>query len=142
VNEWTPIIVALLAALGGTAAGFAALRKSGAEAGKASAEAADSIVGSAGEVVKLLRDQMAEMAKREDARDDRLLSLERTVGSWEGWAERVLDVLDRAVALLGEEHRAKLREDVQEVKASRPIRHRRPASDGARPKASKEPPTG
>jgi hypothetical protein len=124
VNEWTPIIVAFLTAASGSLMGWAALRKSRSEASKTDAEAAGAIVGAAGDVVELLRQQMSEAATREVHRDARILQLEIAVGAWEGWAERVLSILDRAMGLLGDEHAKSLAEDVKYVKRTRPARHR------------------
>lgn len=116
------VIVAFVTAVGGSVAGLAALRRSGSEAAKANAEAAGSIVGASQDVVTLLREQMADMAAREDHRDRRLMALEVTVGAWEGWAERVLGLLDRAMEMLAVEQREKLRHDVDAVRREKPPR--------------------
>ena len=125
MDEWVPIVVAIVGSVGAVVTGIAAWRKADKEAGKLSAEATTVIVGSAEDVVKLVREQLSEMSQRERIRDERLLTLEQQVGTWEGWAERVLDILDRALDLLSESHRATLEPDVREVKAARPLRHPR-----------------
>lgn len=121
---WTPILVALITAAGVSIAGVAALRRSGSESDKAQAEAADAIVGAGAEVVKILRDQMIDQSGRLASQEARLLALEVTVGSWEGWGERILSLLDRALGMLEAEQRAKLDGDVEAVKAARPMRFR------------------
>jgi len=118
--DWTPIVVAFITAAGGSLIGWAALRKSGAEAKKSSADASSTIVDSASEVVKILREQMVAQGLALSATNARVMQLEITVGTWEGWAEKVLDLLDRALAMLEEEQRAKIQADVAVVKKTRP----------------------
>jgi hypothetical protein len=130
---WTPVIVAIITALGVSIAGVAALRRSGSESDKAQAEAADALIGASGEVVRMLREQMVEMAGREAGREARLVALEVTVGSWEGWGERILALLDRALGMLEAEQRAKLDAEAEAVKAARPMRYRGDAQSGRSP---------
>lgn len=118
------VLVAVLTVIGGSLAGLAALRRSGRESDKLAAEATSTIVGSAGDVVTMLREQMADLHSRLDQAEARILLLETEVGTWEAWAERVLDLLDRALGMMAEKQRADLRPDVEEVKATRPLRRR------------------
>jgi predicted trehalose synthase len=111
---------------GGLVAALAAWRKAGREADKAQAEASATIVGSAGDVVTMLREQMADLHARLDQAEARILLLETEVGTWEAWAERVLDLLDRALGMMGDKAE-NIRPDVEDVKRSRPLRRRREA---------------
>jgi hypothetical protein len=126
--DWTPVVVAAITILGGGGMlGWAALRKSGREADKVNAEAAAVIVGGASDVVALLREEMdrlradVEAERQEDHK--RLDALESVVTAWDGWADRVLDILDRAVGMLTEEQRASLLPDVDHARETRPPRH-------------------
>ncbi len=116
-----PLIASFLTALGGLAVGVVALRKAGAEQRKADADAGGVLIDSAGDVVRLLREQMAAQQTQITEMSARLMSLEQTVGSWESWAERVLELLDRAVGMLEEEQKQRLAGDVAEVKKARPM---------------------
>jgi len=122
MDDWIPVVTAFIIALVGSGAGWAAWRRAVAENAKDNAEAGRAIVGGAGDLAKLLREQMAEMAARLDAQEVRIHSLEVTVGSWEGWAERVLTILDKAMAMLAAEQRAKIETEVARVKKTRPPR--------------------
>jgi hypothetical protein len=117
-----PFLTAFVTGLGGLAVGLVALRKAGAEAKKTSADTGGVLIDSAGDVVKMLREQMAAQQVQITDNTARVQSLEVTVGSWESWAERVLTLLDRAVGMLEEEQRARLVSDVAEVKRTRPVR--------------------
>ena len=123
------IVIAVITVAGGLIAAWAALRKSGPEAEKASAEAVDLVVGSAAKVVTMLRDQMTEMRQRLsdtearlEAGEDRIDHLEAAVESWEGWADRILAVLDKAMGALSEEQRTALIEEVERLRRTRPAR--------------------
>lgn len=121
------VIAAIITSLSGLVVGLTALRKANSDARKNNADAAGVIVDGAGDVVKLLREQLQEQARaqqaaevRQQQTDQRLMNLEVVVGSWEGWAERVLTILDRAIAMLEEDQRKKIQSDVDEVKQTRP----------------------
>jgi predicted trehalose synthase len=122
------IIVAVLGGLTGLAALIRAnqeRRRTGREADKVQAEASATIVGSAGDVVTMLREQMADLHARLDQAEARILLLETEVGTWEEWAERVLDLLDRALDMMSLDKADNIRPDVEDVKKSRPLRRRR-----------------
>ena len=117
----TAVLVALITVVGGGGLlGWAALRKSGKEADKYNAEAASTLVGAADDVVRLLRDEMAKQAARQESTDARVEALEHTVIAWDGWADRVLDILDRAFGLLTAEQKATLLSDVTQARETRP----------------------
>ena len=113
------IVVAFLAFVG---VGLAALRKSKSESDKATGEAAAAIAGASGDVVKMLHDEMRDLRQRENRTEDRITALENAVVSWEGWAERVLNLLDKAMEMLAEEQRRHIAADVERVKATKPMR--------------------
>ena len=132
LTQILPILVSFITAVGGLAVGLVALRKAGAESRKTNADASGVLVDSAGDVVKLLRDQMAAQQAQLEAQQRQIIensgairSLEETVGSWENWVERVLQLLDRAVGMLEEEQKQRLIHDVAEVKDTRPMRSHR-----------------
>src|SRR5574343_281990 len=116
--DWTPIIVALITA--GGLGGWAALRKSASEADKAAADAANAIMDAAEKAVSVVSRRLEEAEHRVAEAERRIVALEEQVGLWEDWAERVLGVLDQAISLLGDDHAAKLRVDVDAVKHDRP----------------------
>jgi hypothetical protein len=113
--DW-PTVAALVTAVGGVLVGIAQWRKSGREADKASADAAGALVTASGDVVKMLHDELDGLKARVD-------HLERSVGSWEEWADRVLSILDKAVGMLSDEERDGLRTDVEHARTTRPPHH-------------------
>ena len=119
------VLVAAIVAVAGSLAGLAALIRATRERDKVGAEASAAIVGSAGDVVTMLREQMADLHSRLDQAEARILLLETEVGTWEAWAERVLDLLDRALGMMAKDKADGIRSDVDEVKKSRPLRRRR-----------------
>jgi hypothetical protein len=124
-DNLVPILVAFLTAAGGSVAGFAALRKAGAEAGKSTAEATGAIVGSAGAMVTILRDQIEQMQRDMDEDRKRLQALEDHVRAWDSWADKAFAILDRSLGLIPEDQRAGLQVEVQKVRTSRPAHHRK-----------------
>lgn len=114
------VLAAIITSISGLVVGVTALRKAGADAKKSNADTAGVIVDGAGDVVKLLREQLEEQQRQQEQMGQRLMNLEVVVGSWEGWAERVLTILDRALAMLEEDQRRKLQPDVDEVVKDRP----------------------
>lgn len=127
MTDWSGVLVAVLTVAGGSLVGLAALvtalRKAGPEADKSGAEATAALLGASKEVVALLRQQMDEQAERLAVTDSRVEALEATVMAWDGWADRVLDILDRAVGMLSEEQRAALRPDIEHARETRPVKH-------------------
>jgi hypothetical protein len=117
----TAVMVAFITVVGGGGLiGWAALRKSGKEADKYNAEAASTLVSSASDVVGMLHEQMVEQQKRQEITDARVEALEHTVIAWDGWADKVLEILDRALGMLTKEQKADLLPDVKQVQESRP----------------------
>ena len=102
----TELAIAVIIAIVGGGTGFAALinawRTSGPTADKYTADASATIVGGANDVVTMLREQMADLHSRLDQAEARILLLETEVGTWEVWAERVLDLLDRALGMMAD----------------------------------------
>lgn len=119
------VIAAIVTSVSGLVVGLAALRKASSETRKNDADASGAIVDSASDVVKMLREQMAAQQEQIHEMSVRVQALEVTVGSWESWAEKVLQLLDRAVAMLEEEQRQRLMQEVADVKQTRPIRSRK-----------------
>jgi hypothetical protein len=117
-------IITIITIVAGSLAGLAAVIKATREVDKSKADAGATIVSSAADVVEMLREQMSDMKCRLDNAEERLLLLEKTVGTWEAWAEHVLDILDRALGMMAEEQRNRLTKDVEEVRRTRPPRSR------------------
>jgi len=120
---------------GGLIGGIAAFLKSGKEADNqeaqaqaARAQAAATMIDASADVVALIRREMAEQEKgwteRHDALATEVHSLTQTVTAWDGWADRVIDLLDRTFGLLTDEQRASLHPDIAQAKESRPPRYR------------------
>jgi hypothetical protein len=86
----------------------------------AQAQAAANMIGAADDVVRLVRE---EMAKQMESTNERISVLEETVTAWDGWADRVLEILDRAVGLLSEEQRSALLPDIDHARETRPPRY-------------------
>lgn len=119
--DLTALVVAFITVVGGGGlVGWAALRKSGREADKFGAEATSTIVGSAKEVVDMLHEQMIQQTARQESTDARVEALEHTVIAWDGWADRVLDILDRAFGMLTAEQKATMLPDITQVQETRP----------------------
>lgn len=131
----TVVIVAFITIVGGGGVvGWAAWRKSGPEGREADARATAAMVGAAGDTVTLLREELERMAVHQAETDDRLSHVEGTVLAWDGWGDRVLDILDKAFGLLTDEQRAAMLADVTHVRETRPpryrhLRHREGAND-------------
>ena len=121
VFDATAVIVALITVVGGGGLlGWAALRRSGKEADKLNAEAASTLVTSASSVVDMLHEQMIQQAARQESTDSRVEALEHTVIAWDGWADKVLDILDRAFGMLTIEQKASMLPDVTQARETRP----------------------
>lgn len=120
----TPIVVTFLTIVGGgTIAGLFALRRSNKEADNQQAQATANMVGAADDVVALVRVQLAEQTEHIHRMDERIQTLETAISAWDGWADRVLDILDRAFKMLSEEQKAELLQDVENARSSRPPRY-------------------
>lgn len=118
-----PVIVASLVALVGALGGVAAFMRAGADRSKVIVEAANTVVG-------MLSVQVTSLDARLIATDARLMSLEVTVGSWELWASRCLNLLDRAISLLESSDDVsrhikivELSKEASKVKEDQPTRH-------------------
>ena len=118
-----PVLLAIVGVAGAVLLGLAALRKAGSEAAKAQAEASAAIVAAARDLVGDLKAEVERFQMRLDAAEGRLDVLVQAVGSWEGWAGRAVDLLDRVVGMLTSDQQAHLADDVAEVKRTRPTRH-------------------
>lgn len=132
-------IISLAVFIGGAFVGLAALRRSGSEASKSSADAVASIMGASADVVKQLREQVADLNARlteeemHTRRSDyRINHLEDVVESWETWADRVLAILDRSLAMLGPEQAVKLTPEVKKIKSTKPVGRRSQREELAR----------
>ncbi len=125
MNEWAPVVASVLIALIGSGAGWAAWRRASAESRKDQADANRSIVGGAADLAKLLREQMGDMSSRISVNESRLDMLEQTVGAWEGWGTRVLDLLDRALGMIASDHADSFRKEVEAARRARPPHHSR-----------------
>lgn len=122
--DLTPIIITFITIVGGgTIAGLFALRKSNKEADNQQAQAAANMVSAADDVVVLMRSQMAEQTAKIEAMDGRIETLETAITAWDGWADRVLEILDRAFGMLTDEQKAGLLEDVESARGTRPPRY-------------------
>jgi len=105
-----------------------------AQARASQAQAAATMVGTADDVVILVRREMAEQIAKVKAQGEemaqyrmrqaedegRIDALEDAVTAWDGWADSVLAILDRAVGLLTEEQRQTLSGDIEHARATRP----------------------
>lgn len=105
-----------------------------AQAQQARAQASATMVSTADDVVALVRKEMAQMASKMGAQGEemaryrekqaedecRIDALEDAVMAWDGWADSVLAILDRAVGLLTEEQRLTLSSDVEHARSTRP----------------------
>jgi len=108
MNEALPALLAILIAVIGGAGGIAALMKVNADNSKVVSEGATS-------VVKMLRDQVADL-------DARLSMLEQYADAMEGWSERVLDLTVKAIESLPEVDRDPFRFEHDSLALSRPRR--------------------
>jgi hypothetical protein len=126
---------------GGLIAGIAAYRKSGKEADNQQAQAAANMIAAADDVVTLVR---AEMTNQLLEMNDRIGSLEATVHAWDGWADRVIDLLDRTFGMLTDKQKEMLHPDIMQAKETRPPRYRHyhdklgKSHDGQKPKGEEE----
>jgi len=123
--------IAIATFIGGAFIGLAALRKSGSEAGKASAEAAAAIAGASGDIIEQLRGQLSSLNDRlteaechATASDKRINHLEDIVETWENWANRALAIIDRFMSVIGNEQAVKMQTEVDSIKRTKPVGRR------------------
>ena len=107
-----PALVAIVGGLVAALGGITAYRRSGADRDNLIVESAETVVG-------MLREQVAQI-------DARLTQVEGTVMSWESWAERILHLLDRAIAMIDADHRATIAAEAEAARQERPDRSPRP----------------
>ena len=124
-------IISIAVFIGGSFVGLAALRKSGSEASKSSAEAASVIAGASADIVTQLRDQMADLNNRLTeaechavASDKRINHLEDIVETWENWANRALAIIDRFMSVISSEQAVKMQTEVDTIKRTKPVGRR------------------
>jgi len=118
LNEAIPTFVALAIALIGGAGGFAALLKVNADNSKVVSEGAAN-------VVKMLREQIADL-------DARLESVEQYADAMEQWGEKVSSLLSRAIDAMPEPTREPFRHDANVLGETRPRRNK-PRTEGGAP---------
>ena len=105
-----PVVVALIVAVIGGAGGFAALMKVNADNSKLVSEGATN-------VVKLLRDQVADM-------DARLSVVERYSQEMEVWSAQVVVLMNKAIANVPDRSREPFRIEADALAQARPRRQR------------------
>jgi hypothetical protein len=108
VSDQLPVLVGAVIALLGTLGGVAAILK-------VSSDNADTIADGAGKVVEL-------MDRRLQDAEDRLARMEVYHIHLEQWVDRLLDILQRAVALMPDFVRDEYDDEVSRVKGDRPRR--------------------
>lgn len=103
-----PALVAIIGGLAAALTGIGAYLRSGADRDNVIVESAET-------VVAMLTTQLS-------ALDGRLSAVEGTVLSWESWAERVLQLLDRTISMLDAEHKAEVARLASVIRDERPMR--------------------
>jgi ABC-type phosphate transport system permease subunit len=106
------VITAIIVAIAGAVGGVAALLKVNADNSKTITEGATS-------VVKLLRDQIADL-------DARLTSVEEFSIKQEEWSDSITALLTRAISQMTEPPRSSFRQEAADIAAARPQRRSHP----------------
>ena len=107
-----PVIASFLIAIVGSIGGFAALMKVNADNSKTVSEGATN-------VVKMMREQVADL-------DARLTSVEEFSLKQEEWSDKVMTLLSRAISSMEEPPRQSFRSEADAIAAARPKRRPHP----------------
>ena len=110
MNEALPIFVSIIIAILGSIGGVAALLK-------VSAENSNTVADGAKKVVDLMDGRLADSEKRLD-------SLEAYIEHFDAWADKLLDILDRAITKVPDSLREELVQESNKLKNIRPRRGR------------------
>ena len=110
MNEALPTAVALLIALGGAVGGFAALMKVNADNSKTVSEGATN-------VVKMMREQVAEMGARLDRIED-------YADRYELWSDTVVVLLNKVIDSMPLVPRKSFRTEADAIAKARPKRNK------------------
>lgn len=124
-NEVLPNLIAFVLAVIGGFGGLAAFLKVTSDNAKSVGDGAKSVSDGAKTVVELMSEQVASNSRRID-------DLEVYVSHFDAWADRLLDILDRAVTMLPEALRVQFESEAHTLKSTRPRRSReeRKEADG------------
>lgn len=110
-----PVIVSLVVAILGAIGGLAAVLKVNADNSNTLAGGAKSVSEGAKTVVDM-------MVERMDEQDARVESIELYVAHFDVWADRLIDILDRAITLLPDAMRKDFEIESRNLKHTRPNR--------------------
>jgi len=108
MSDWG-LLASVLVAVFGSVGGFAALMKVNADNSKTVSEGATN-------VVKLLRDQVNDLASRVEV-------IEQYAEDMEAWSGKVTDLLAKAIAQIPEEKKPPFRAEREVLERARPRRH-------------------
>lgn len=108
MNDTIPVLVAIIVAVLGSFGGVAALVR-------VNADRNNTLTETASKVVAMVNDQLDDHNKRLDA-------LEEYVSHMDSWADRLLDILDRAIAMISPSDAVPFIEETRFLKSERPKR--------------------
>ena len=108
-----PTVVALVVAVIGGMGGIAALMRSGADQSKTFSESAQI-------VVDIMKDTTKELAARLAATEERTTAIENELMAVQHWGNRVLDVLDRAIALIPTPAQTEFQAEAEKLREHKP----------------------
>jgi hypothetical protein len=106
MNEYAPLLISVVIAIFGSLTGIAALLKVNADRSNIVTEAST-------KVVAMVSDQLDDHAKR-------LESLENYNEQLNAWADKLIEILERAVASLPPQTQSPFQLEVNEIKKARP----------------------
>jgi hypothetical protein len=107
-SDALPLLVSVVIAIVGSVGGFAALMK-------VNADNSDVVADGASKVVRMMNERMDDTEARLDA-------LEQYAVHFDNWADKLVSLVDRAIAVLPEEVQRSFRSEADEVRRARPSR--------------------
>lgn len=117
-----PIFVAVLIAILGALGGIAAIMKVQSDNSSSVAVGAKAVSEGAKTVLDMMNERLDDQEAHSEANTVRLDALEAYVVHFDEWADRLLDILDRAITMLPDALRSQFETEATSLKATRPKR--------------------
>jgi hypothetical protein len=117
-----PVLVAIIAAILGGLGGVAAILKVQSDNSSSVATGASAVAEGAKTVIDLMSERIDETEAHAAANTKRLDAMEDYVSKFDAWADRLIVILDRAVAALPDALRTEFEQEAADLRHARPKR--------------------
>lgn len=117
-----PVAVAVIIAVLGALGGLAAVLKVQSDNSSSVATGARAVSEGAKTVIDLMNDRLDDTEAHAEANTKRIDALEDYIAHFDDWADRLLDMLDRAITVLPDALRVVFETEASALKQSRPKR--------------------